>query len=286
VSDDGKNAIVLILFVGSVFSPYYAWKKWQTPDDHCALNVALYGSSPRWSMTERRATDTARTPGAFQIGKSRVIATGNGLQFDIEEHGAPLPRPLRGQVKVTAPYLNTNAYQLDQKAEHHWRPMCTHLDVEVRFDDPKLSWRGAGYLDMNFGDQPIQKGFDYWDWSRVPLTDGSTQIRYVTDPVGGPQKAIHLSIADNGKITPAENAETISMPTTRVWRIKRRTGSITGQHPRIIETMEDTPFYSRSLIDYGNIASGPGTHESLSCKRLRSPIVKAMLPFRMPRLSL
>ncbi len=43
LSDDGHYGITLIAFIGSVFSPYYAWSGRRSPDNHCALNVALYG---------------------------------------------------------------------------------------------------------------------------------------------------------------------------------------------------------------------------------------------------
>ena len=46
LSDDGRYGITLIAFIGSVFSPYYAFRRRSgriDPLDHCALNVALYG---------------------------------------------------------------------------------------------------------------------------------------------------------------------------------------------------------------------------------------------------
>jgi carotenoid 1,2-hydratase len=54
--------------------------------------------------------------------------------------------------------------------------------------------------------------------------------------------------------------------------------------PRVRRTLEDTPFYTRSLV-HGRYGGEPAqiVHESLSLDRLRLPIVRAMLPFRMPR---
>ena len=47
LSDDGRHGLTLIAFIGSVFSPYYAWRAARRGDplDHCALNVALYGAA-------------------------------------------------------------------------------------------------------------------------------------------------------------------------------------------------------------------------------------------------
>jgi hypothetical protein len=62
LSDDGQHGAVIIGFVGSVFSPYYAWARRPRAQhapralDHCAINVALYGPGRgRWAMTERGA---------------------------------------------------------------------------------------------------------------------------------------------------------------------------------------------------------------------------------------
>ena len=53
LSDDGQHGLTLIAFIGSVFSPYYAWARRRGPADpqnHCALNVALYGpGGNRWA---------------------------------------------------------------------------------------------------------------------------------------------------------------------------------------------------------------------------------------------
>jgi carotenoid 1,2-hydratase len=55
MSDDGQHGITLIAFVGSVFSPYYAWARGRgraNPNNHCALNVAIYSKGQsRWAMT-------------------------------------------------------------------------------------------------------------------------------------------------------------------------------------------------------------------------------------------
>ena len=68
-----------------------------------------------------------------------------------------------------------------------------------------------------------------------------------------------------------------------LWGIERRVGSEAGT-PRVIETLEDTPFYARSIIStrLGGM-DVTAMHESLSLARFAAPWVQAMLPFRMPR---
>jgi carotenoid 1,2-hydratase len=54
--------------------------------------------------------------------------------------------------------------------------------------------------------------------------------------------------------------------------------------PRLLKTLEDAPFYSRSLVSTTILGTPTfGLHESLSLDRLANPLVRAMLPFRMPR---
>ncbi|MEL6666160.1 MAG: hypothetical protein AAFQ24_08490 [Pseudomonadota bacterium] len=169
---------------------------------------------------------------------------------------------------------------------HHWAPACAHAELNVEFEQPQFSWRGHGYVDMNFGSEPLEKGFDYWDWSRTPLSDGDTLIRYVTDPKDAPQRALCLRFSPNGEMVETQSTSSHTLPATRIWRVKRRTGMLEGKRAHIDRTLEDTPFYSRTLLQYPGGTAGLTTHETLSCKRLKSPLVKAMLPFRMPRLSL
>lgn len=286
VSEDGANAIVIIIFVGSVFSPYYAWTDWRDPAEHCAINVALYGRPGAWSMTERRARDTRRTRDAFSAGKSCVRRTAAGLQLDFDEIAAPIPFRVRGQVEISLPYLISEGFTLDANDRHFWSPACSHARIKVDFDRPDLSWRGHGYVDSNYGLEPVTDGFDYWDWSRTPLATGETLIRYVTDPIAADQRTLHLRLSPQGDLRTADPTPDAHLGPTPIWRIARRAGSLNGQSPQLIRTLEDTPFYSRSLIDFGSGTSGPTSHETLSCRRLRSPLVRALLPFRMPRLSL
>jgi carotenoid 1,2-hydratase len=50
------------------------------------------------------------------------------------------------------------------------------------------------------------------------------------------------------------------------------------------QTLEDTPFYARSVLR-SSAASGAIMHESLDLDRFKSAWVRALLPFRMPRIA-
>jgi carotenoid 1,2-hydratase len=83
----------VIAFVGSVFSPYYAWARRRgrmDPHAHCAVNVALYGDGGhRWAMTERGQANLLRRPEALVIGPSSMTWRDGALVLDLDEVTAP-----------------------------------------------------------------------------------------------------------------------------------------------------------------------------------------------------
>jgi carotenoid 1,2-hydratase len=60
--------------------------------------------------------------------------------------------------------------------------------------------------------------------------------------------------------------------------------SETGHAPQLVSTLEDTPFYVRSLLRTRLLGEDvTAVHESLDVPRLVSLPVRLMLPWRMPR---
>ncbi|MEL6744115.1 MAG: carotenoid 1,2-hydratase, partial [Pseudomonadota bacterium] len=54
--------------------------------------------------------------------------------------------------------------------------------------------------------------------------------------------------------------------------------------PKIKTTQEDTPFYSRSWMQTEFLGEPTlAVHESLDLNKFANPIIRALLPFRMPR---
>jgi carotenoid 1,2-hydratase len=74
------------------------------------------------------------------------------------------------------------------------------------------------------------------------------------------------------------------LPSSQLWRIGRGTRCDPGFGARIDRTLEDTPFYVRSLVQTRLLAREvSGVHESLNLDRFASGWVQTLLPFRMPR---
>jgi carotenoid 1,2-hydratase len=68
------------------------------------------------------------------------------------------------------------------------------------------------------------------------------------------------------------------------WRLARSTRSDRPLSAKVIQTLEDSPFYARSILQTHLLGEAAvAVHESLSLARWARPVVQAMLPFRMPR---
>ena len=166
LSDCGRYGLSIIAFVGSVFSPYYAWarRKGTThPDDFCALNVALYSrGAKRWTMTERSSQAVTQERDTLAIGPSSVRWTGSALEIAIEERdtrlGIPWQRRVSGKVRVIPEALNPTSFALDPDNRHRWHCVAPRARVEVVMDQPGLRWSGSGYLDSNFGSEALAAG--------------------------------------------------------------------------------------------------------------------------------
>jgi carotenoid 1,2-hydratase len=286
LSDDGQHGLCLIAFVGSVFSPYYAWRRRRgpaDPADFCAINVALYGAGGRrWAMTERGAAELARTPDSLVVGPSALVWDGRGLTIRFDEVAVPWPRRVRGEVRLAPLARPGRSFRLDPAGRHRWHPIAPRARISLRLASPALAWEGEAYFDSNDGDRPLAEDFLGWDWSREAGTGGG-RIIYDARLREGGTTTLALALDGAGALVDVGAPPPARLPRTW-WALPRSTRSDAGTAASIIRPLEDTPFYARSVV--ATRWDGEHTtfvHESLSLTRFVSPIVQAMLPFRMPR---
>jgi carotenoid 1,2-hydratase len=287
LSDDGRSGIVIIAFVGSVFSPYYFGARSRQPTDpqeHVAINVGLYRPSNKlWAMTERGSGDLARDADSFAVRSSQLRWVRNELHIDIDERSMPLARKLRGRIIVRPTCWNERRFALDAAGRHSWQPVAPVARMEVLFDEPSWCWQGDAYVDTNAGERPLEKDFRSWHWSRSS-DDGMTAITYAVDRLDGSERDLAIRFDAEGRCEEFEMPPRVVLPSTG-WRIARRANS--PSIPAVVRTLEDTPFYARSVLRIAG-ADGEGRHvmhESLSLTRFCKPWVRFLLPFRMPRIA-
>lgn len=284
LSDCGENGITIIAFVGSVFSPYYAFARRKGPADplnHCAINVAVYRKDRnRWAMTERPRGAVSRTPNSFTVGPSHLSWDGKSLTIHLDEIAVPIPGRIRGTVRVVPTAITQQAFTLNENGNHVWRPLAPCARVQVALDHPHLRWQGDGYFDMNRGDAPLEQGFTDWQWARGAMRDGAA-ILYEAQRRDGSRADLAMTFDSQGCRRAFEPPPRVELQRTG-WRVGR---NVRSEGPAdIVRTLEDAPFYARSVVSAKLLGESVTLmHESLSLDRFRMPVVQAMLPFRMPR---
>ncbi len=277
------HGLTVIAFIGSVFSPYYAWARrggGGDPARFCAVNAVLYGPAGRWAMTERGAGSLQRDAASLSIGPSSLQWDGAALTIHLDEWTMPIPRRLRGTVRLHPAALYPQRFILDAPGLHRWQPIAPGARVEVALESPGLRWSGPAYFDTNDGDGPLEAAFSGWEWSRAS-TQGGAAVLYEAQRRDGTGQCLALRFDGAGGVMPFEPPAAAALPRTR-WRVPRSTRSDGGA--RVMRTLEDTPFYARSVLESRLLGEAvTAVHESLSLDRFRAPWVQAMLPFRMPR---
>ena len=272
-----------------MFSPYYARAFARhgadvKADDHCAINVALYGPLGRWTMTERGRASMQRDAEHLRVGPSHLKWYGDHLEISLDEISVPLPRRVRGTVRVYPEALCTFSKALDDAGKHRWGPIAPCARVEVDLAKPGLRWQGNAYLDSNEGDEPVTVPFKTWDWSRARMADGSTAVIYDVTQTNNARTLLAERFKPDGSwesFEPAKKRE--ALPGT-LWRIDRGVRADAGTSSRVLNTLEDTPFYARSLLTTQLLGEQvTAVHETIQPQRLAHPAVQMMLPFRMPR---
>ncbi len=285
-SDDGRYGLTLIAFVGSVFSPYYANARRRgaaSPYDYGAINLVLYGGTQsRWVMTERPCSALTLERTRYQLGPNSLYWENGALHARIDECGVPLPRRVCGTLTLTPQPLVDCVFALDTDGVHQWRPLAPRAHIDVHMTRPALRWSGRAYLDSNVGQRPLEADFLRWDWCRSTEAD-ATSVLYDVTPVKGAPRQLALRFDADGALQKRDPPPRVRLPDTRLWRMQRHTQSDSGR-AEVQATLEDTPFYARSLV---TTRLGESTlvtvHESLSLARFRRRWIQALLWFRMLR---
>ncbi|MCU0831648.1 MAG: carotenoid 1,2-hydratase [Rhizobiaceae bacterium] len=291
LSDCGRYGVAVIAFVGSVFSPYYAWSGRRDPDNHVCINVALYTPSGHfWTMTERGRADAFHGEHRFQVGPSGLEWDGRELVIRFDEIAVPkppfqlLPKRIAGTIRFVPDAITDQVYDIDAKGRHRWWPTGPSGRMTMRMaDGTGPDWDGHGYMDSNWGTEPLEDGFERWDWARATTADGGALIIYDSERLDGSTDILAIRIGTDGVTRRIAAPEKTRLPRA-FWGVARYGHHDAGEKPTLVKTLEDGPFYTRSVID--TVIDGERIalmHEGLSGARFGLPIVKLMLPFRMPR---
>ncbi|MEM6480037.1 MAG: carotenoid 1,2-hydratase, partial [Pseudomonadota bacterium] len=145
MSADGQRAISIIGFIGSVFSPWYAWAGRRHPQNHCCLNVATYGKGGRFTMTDRGARALSLSDHQLRIGPSSMRWEQGELIIDINEvSGPPVISRVRGKVRLKPSAITEVEMPLTDDGAHIWRPFAPKATIRVDLEAPGWQWDGHG----------------------------------------------------------------------------------------------------------------------------------------------
>ncbi|SEN37454.1 hydroxyneurosporene synthase [Roseovarius tolerans] len=283
LSDDGSRAISVIGFIGSVFSPWYAWSGRKRPANHVCINVATYGPGGRFTMTDRGESALRQSRDCLTVGPSSMRWQGDRLVIDVNEIGAPpMVSRVRGRITVTPTALTQVELPLTPDGSHIWRPFGPTADIEVDLETRGWQWRGHGYFDANFGTRALEQDFGFWTWGRYPARGGSTCF-YDATRLDGSDLATAVHFDAQGRAQVIDAAPKARMRRS-LWAVARETRADPGYQPRQIKPMLDAPFYCRSAVR--TCLDGEetvGVHEALDLRRFRAALLKPMLAVRVPR---
>ena len=235
-------------------------------------------------MTERTRAAVQRDRRHFAVGPSSLHWHQDHLSIHLDEVCAPFPFRIRGKIRVFPKALCSYVTALDDAGRHRWGPIAPCARVDVDLERPQANWMGQAYLDSNEGDEPVTRSFTAWDWSRASLADGSTAVIYDVRQTNGSERVIAQRFTPHGTVHAFEPPPRREPLPSTLWRINRFIRSDAGSTTRVLETLEDAPFYARSLLQTQLLGeSVTAVHETLQPQRLTTLPVRWMLPWRMPR---
>jgi carotenoid 1,2-hydratase len=275
--------VTVIAFVGAAFSPaYFRSRRAQLavdPEAHCAFHVVVHGRKDAWALSEWRGRDVVRERDAITLGRSRITRDGGGITIDVDERASPWSAGIRGRIRLSPEPGIAHPLALDTEGRHGWWPIAPRARIEVELDRPALRFVGRGYHDANAGSEALELAFVGWSWSRVAHGD-RTLVLYDVEGRDAPIAPIGLAFDECGT-TPIDGLVAQDLGPTR-WRLARATRVDPGSRARIVRTLVDAPFYSRSLVETTIDARRiVGVHEVVDLRRFVRPTTQWMLPFRI-----
>ncbi len=315
LSEDGRDALVIIWYCGLPFDPDYGrstFRHLRDPArhpspravDHAAIGLSWYrdGKTVAYALNAHPAEAFAHQPKPFSVavGASRVEREISGYALKVETPAVDG----RHQVAAELRFLPARATLPVERnlgmpeAPHHWilaAPDCQVRGV-VALEGPRprrLDFQGRGYHDHNAGSAEISLAMRSWTWGRVhhgPLTE----VFYQAIPQVGPPSSLWFTSRDGAPERMRDGvAVGGSSPRLGAFGIRSRRLTVLEAGPgERLECqngpcVDDGPFYRRWVSTFRRSGEDPegylGISEHLEPKHLHHPLVRWMIPYRLKR---
>jgi carotenoid 1,2-hydratase len=115
------------------------------------------------------------------------------------------------------------------------------------------------------------------------MRNGDTTVVYDVRPSHGAERVVAQRFAPDGSATGFDAPARQTLPRSK-WLIARTQRCDASSPAQLLQTLEDTPFYVRSVLQSDLLGERvTSVHETLDVRRVASLPVRLMLPWRMPR---
>ncbi|WP_435017073.1 hypothetical protein TA3x_004664 [Tundrisphaera sp. TA3] len=312
ISDDGRDALVIVWYAGLPFDPSYGvatLRHLRNPDrhpaphalDHSAIGISWYrdGKTMAYGLNGHRrgAFQHEAEPFAVTVGESRVECDGDGYRLIVATSAVNGRTPIRAELRF-CPSAETIPFERDlggPEAPHLWilaAPDC-RVEGRVGFGGTTLAFQGRGYHDHNAGAEEMSLAMRRWEWGRVhhgPFTE----IYYDCEPHRGEPQSLWITCRDGRPETIREDAEFLGdrrdrtvfgMGHDRSLLVDSTEGRLVRQ---VRSRVDSGPFYLRWTADYtirGSSQEAPevgmGFAELLDTRNMNRPWFNWMIPYRL-----
>lgn len=312
---DNRYGLTLILFAGSVFSPFYAERlRLGEPargHEHPAVNLAFYERSPGasrpatqrlWAMNEYR-------PSALSMGERRIAIGDSFIEYAddgsarIELHedttrffGDPGQR-VDATLRITAQNPTEPPLLLGENASreaHFWQPLVVAGDAEVElsYGERRIRFSGRAYADRNFGSGRLENTFTRWSWAHGIAESPDTRralLLYRAERRDCGVTGLRVAYHDvrQPRDVRSDTRSSSSAPSLRqrgfLWLpVPTRVTVDDVRCERELDgRLEDAPFYARYLARLRDTSgSYLGVGEYLDLERFRRRAVQELLTFK------
>ena len=281
----GTRALSVIGFIGSVFSPWYAWSGRRDPDNHVCINVATYGPGGRFTMTDRGRSRAAPVAAPLR-GRPVLDDMGRGAARDRRRRdrvAADRCRRVRGQIASDPAAITGSELPLTVDGAHVWRPFAPRLGDRGRSGGARLAMVRPRLFRCQLrhpraGDRISPSGPGAASRIAVALPAFTTQ-----HGCDGTELGAGFRFGADGQAREIEPP-----PRTRLSPVALagapRNALRCGTRPEAgAEHARRAVLFPLSRADGDRRRSRTGVHEALDLRRFRSPLLKPMLALRVPR---
>ena len=315
ISDDGRDALVVVWYAGLPFDPEYGvgtLRHLKDPArhpaprslDHSAIGVSWYrdGKTVAYALNAYRAKAFAHRaePFAVAVAENHVARDEDGYQLAVETPAVDGKSLIWARLGFR-PAGGTEPLERDLGAggsPHLWVLAAADCRVEGTITlggsrPAELDFRGRGYHDHNAGSEELSLAMRRWQWGRVhhgPLTE----VYYQAEPRRGAPQSLWITCRDG---RPASVREGVAVRGQQARRSLFGLGDPRGLviegggqsfERRLRTCVDDGPFYRRSLADYRGLeGTGDGGlvgfSELLDTRNLHHPMLNWMIPYRLKR---